>query len=40
MEPVPALKQFYQEKVAPHLKAKLGVTNLHQIPQIEKVVVN
>lgn len=40
MEPVPALKQFYKEKVAPHLKAKLGVTNLHQIPQIEKVVVN
>ena len=40
MEPVPALNQFYQEKVAPHLKAKLGVTNLHQIPQIEKVVVN
>ena len=37
MEPVPALKQFYKEKVAPHLKAKLGVTNLHQI---EKVVVN
>ena len=36
----PALKQFYKEKVAPHLKAKLGVTNPHQIPQIEKVVVN
>jgi large subunit ribosomal protein L5 len=36
----PALKTFYKEKVAPHLKAKLGVSNIHQIPQIEKVVVN
>ena len=36
----PALKTYYKEKVAPHLKEKLGVTNLHQIPQIEKVVVN
>ena len=36
----PALKTYYKEKVAPHLKAKLGVSNLHQIPQIEKVVVN
>jgi large subunit ribosomal protein L5 len=36
----PALKEFYRTKVVPHLKAKLGVTNLHQIPQIEKVVVN
>jgi len=36
----PALKAFYKEKVVPHLKQKLGVTNPHQIPQIEKVVVN
>lgn len=36
----PALKTYYKEKVAPHLKEKLGVSNLHQIPQIEKVVVN
>ncbi len=36
----PALKTYYKEKVAPHLKAKLGVTNIHEIPQIEKVVVN
>lgn len=36
----PTLKAFYKEKVAPHLKTKLGVANPHQIPQIEKVVVN
>ncbi len=36
----PALKVFYKEKVVAHLKQKLGVTNPHQIPQIEKVVVN
>ena len=36
----PALKTYYKEKVAPHLKAKLGVSNLHQIPQVEKIVVN
>lgn len=36
----PALKLFYKEKVAAQLKEKLGVNNLHQIPQIEKVVLN
>ena len=36
----PALKTFYNSKVVPHLKAKLGLANPHQVPQIEKVVVN
>lgn len=36
----PALKAFYKEKVVAHLTRKLEVTNPHQIPQIEKVVVN
>jgi large subunit ribosomal protein L5 len=36
----PSLQTFYKEKVVPHLKAKLGLTNIHLIPKIEKVVVN
>lgn len=35
----PLLKQHYLEKVVPALKEKLGYTNPHQVPQIEKVVV-
>jgi large subunit ribosomal protein L5 len=35
----PALKQHYLEKVVPALKEKLGYTNPHQVPQIEKVVL-
>lgn len=34
------LEKFYKEKVIPHLKTKLGVTNIHLIPRLEKVVVN
>ncbi len=36
----PALKTFYTQKVVPHLTKTLGITNIHQVPQIEKVVVN
>ena len=36
----PELKTFYKEQVAPQLKEKLELANPHQIPQIEKVVVN
>ena len=36
----PALKTFYFDKVIPALKEKLGVTNIHQIPKVEKVVLN
>jgi large subunit ribosomal protein L5 len=36
----PALKTFYFSQVVPALKAKIGVQNIHQIPKIEKVVVN
>ena len=36
----PNLQKFYKEKVIPHLKTKLGVTNIHLVPKIEKVVVN
>jgi large subunit ribosomal protein L5 len=36
----PALKTFYSSKVIPALKSRLGVTNIHQVPRVEKVVVN
>ncbi len=36
----PALKTYYFDKVIPAHKAKLGVTNIHQIPKVEKVVLN
>lgn len=34
------LKKQYKEKVAPTLKEKFGYKNVHQIPRVEKVVVN
>jgi large subunit ribosomal protein L5 len=36
----PALKTHYFKNVIPALKEKLGVTNIHQVPKIEKIVVN
>ena len=36
----PALKTFYFDKVIPALKTKLGVSNIHQVPRVEKVVLN
>ncbi|MCW1925459.1 50S ribosomal protein L5 [Luteolibacter arcticus] len=35
----PVLQKQYAEKVAPALKEKLGYTNPHQIPRLEKIVV-
>lgn len=35
----PTLLKHYKEKVVPALKAKLGVTNPHQVPALEKIVV-
>lgn len=37
---VPALKKHYQEHAVPALREKLGFKNVHQIPRIEKVVIN
>ncbi|MEM9444296.1 MAG: 50S ribosomal protein L5 [Verrucomicrobiota bacterium] len=34
------LKKYYQEKVVPELKNKLGIKNIHDVPKIEKVVIN
>ena len=36
---IPALLQHYKDKVVPSLKEKLGYTNPHQVPQLEKIVV-
>lgn len=35
----PTLKKHYLEKVVPALTKKLGYTNPHQVPQLEKIVV-
>lgn len=34
------LHEFYRNQVVPSLKEKHGYTNLHQVPHVEKVVVN
>jgi large subunit ribosomal protein L5 len=36
----PALLTEYREKVVPALKEKLGYKNVHQVPRLDKVVVN
>ena len=38
--PPPRLKQFYQDTVRPRLAQQFGFDNLHQIPTLEKIVVN
>ena len=35
----PALQQYYKDKVVPALTKKLGYTNAHQVPRLEKIVV-
>jgi large subunit ribosomal protein L5 len=34
------LHQFYSDKVVPELKKTLGYENIHQVPSIDKVVIN
>src|SRR5688572_4688929 len=34
------LAQDYQQKVIPQLKTELGASNFHQLPRLEKVVIN
>jgi large subunit ribosomal protein L5 len=34
------LKEKYQQSVAPQLKEKFGYKNVHQVPKLEKVVIN
>ncbi len=38
--PSPRLKAFYQETVRPKLSQQFGFTNPHQVPQLEKIVIN
>lgn len=35
----PTLQKQYKDKVVPALQKKLGYTNVHQIPRLEKIVV-
>jgi large subunit ribosomal protein L5 len=37
---MPRLKQRYRDEVAPALKEQLGLTNVMEIPTLEKIVVN
>jgi len=36
----PRLQEKYEKEVRPALVTKLGYTNVHQVPKIEKIVVN
>ncbi|MBN1403787.1 MAG: 50S ribosomal protein L5 [Opitutales bacterium] len=36
----PFLKEQYEQNVVPELMKKFGYTNVHQIPRIEKIVIN
>jgi large subunit ribosomal protein L5 len=38
--PIPRLRQQYQETITPKLQEEFGYKNVHQIPKLEKVVVN
>lgn len=37
---VPVLKKHYTEKVVPELMKKFGFSNVHQVPAINKIVIN
>jgi large subunit ribosomal protein L5 len=34
------LKEHYQKEIVPALQEELGLTNVHQVPKLEKIVVN
>src|SRR5690242_19432946 len=38
--PPPRLKEFYQATVRPKLMAQFNLKNPHQVPQLEKIVLN
>ncbi|MER3395396.1 MAG: 50S ribosomal protein L5 [Acidimicrobiia bacterium] len=38
--PIPRLKKKYLEEVRPSLQKKLNLTNIMQVPRLEKIVVN
>jgi large subunit ribosomal protein L5 len=38
--PVPRLRTYYTETVRPRLQQQFGLTNVHEIPRLTKIVVN
>jgi large subunit ribosomal protein L5 len=38
--PVPRMREYYVKTVRPKLAAQFGLTNVHEIPQLEKIVLN
>ena len=38
--PAPRLREHYQKAVRPKLMQQFGLTNPHQVPQLEKIVIN
>lgn len=38
--PVPRLREYYTATVRPKLAAQFGLTNPHEVPQLEKIVLN
>lgn len=36
----PVLKKIYQEQIVPELKKRNGYANIHQVPRLEKIVLN
>lgn len=36
----PPLKKIYNEQIVPELKKVLGIDNVHDVPKLEKIVVN
>lgn len=37
---IPRIKQLHQEEVVPKLMAEFGYGNVHEVPRLEKIVVN
>lgn len=37
--PVPRLKKFYQDVMVDRLKEILGISNIHEVPQVKKIVI-
>ena len=38
--PTPRLKQLYDDEIAAKVKAEFNLANVHEVPRVEKVVVN
>lgn len=36
----PRLKQLYKDKIAPEIKAELGLKNINQVPKLEKIIIS